>query len=181
MHPKYLDLEDYLLDFADFLQESDGIRLSFLMSVDLDISKICRTVRNLDAYLSNRIDEPWQSIILLHIAVLMEKNYITKAEIQNQLVQKVHLILSTQSKWFLPIVITVNRDLMILSAIADGLQRAAAETRNTLESAARTMNKAFSICATDRYTDMTESKKWGVYAIINMLFKTYFKVFHFLM
>jgi hypothetical protein len=70
---------------------------------------------------------------------------------------------------------------MILSAIADGLQRAAAETRNTLESAARTMNKAFSICATDRYTDMTESKKWGVYAIINMLFKTYFKVFHFLM
>jgi len=44
-----------------------------------------------------------------------------------------------------------------------------------LEECARTINKAFTICITDR-AQLRISKKWGTYNIIGILFRTYFKV-----
>lgn len=44
-----------------------------------------------------------------------------------------------------------------------------------LEDAARTINKAFNYCITDR-SPMETSRKWGTYYIIGILFKTYFKL-----
>ena len=38
------------------------------------------------------------------------------------------------------------------------------------------MNKAFSYCVTDRLSGYSESKKWGVYSMANLLFKAYFKL-----
>ncbi|GAB1216411.1 COP9 signalosome (CSN) subunit [Aspergillus terreus] len=44
-----------------------------------------------------------------------------------------------------------------------------------LEEAARVMNRMFTLCLTDR-APIEESRKWGVYNMTNLLFKTYFKV-----
>ncbi|KIX00800.1 uncharacterized protein Z518_09865 [Rhinocladiella mackenziei CBS 650.93] len=44
-----------------------------------------------------------------------------------------------------------------------------------LEQAAWTINRMFTVCLTDR-SEMTESRKWGIYSTTNLLFKTYFKL-----
>ncbi|EAU35546.1 COP9 signalosome complex subunit 12 [Aspergillus terreus NIH2624] len=44
-----------------------------------------------------------------------------------------------------------------------------------LEEAARVMNRMFTLCLTDR-APIEESRKWGVYNMTNLLFKTYFKL-----
>lgn len=44
-----------------------------------------------------------------------------------------------------------------------------------LEDAARQINRIFGLCVSDR-APMAESRKWGLYYITNLLFKTYFKL-----
>ncbi|CAJ2499834.1 Uu.00g026870.m01.CDS01 [Anthostomella pinea] len=50
-----------------------------------------------------------------------------------------------------------------------------AEENKQLEDCARHLNRIFQICLTDR-APLEESRKWGVYYAINLLFKTYFKL-----
>ncbi|RDL42441.1 uncharacterized protein BP5553_02420 [Venustampulla echinocandica] len=50
-----------------------------------------------------------------------------------------------------------------------------AEKNEKLEDAARQLNRMFQICLSDR-APLEESRKWGIYNIINLLFKTYFKL-----
>ncbi|KAI4916559.1 hypothetical protein J4E85_010215 [Alternaria conjuncta] len=45
-----------------------------------------------------------------------------------------------------------------------------------LEEAARVFNRIFALCLGDRNPDMSQSRKWGVYCIANLQFKTYFKL-----
>lgn len=65
-----------------------------------------------------------------------------------------------------------------------------AEKNEKLEDAARVLNKIFTTCLSDRYdpsqkrlirpknrrAPLEESRKWGIYYIINLLFKTYFRL-----
>lgn len=44
-----------------------------------------------------------------------------------------------------------------------------------LEDAARVLNQVFTLCLSDR-APLDDSRKWGIYYIINLLFKTYFKL-----
>lgn len=44
-----------------------------------------------------------------------------------------------------------------------------------LEDAARQINRTFGLCISDR-ASMPESRKWGLYYITNLLFKTYFRL-----
>ncbi|KUJ08774.1 uncharacterized protein LY89DRAFT_326031 [Mollisia scopiformis] len=50
-----------------------------------------------------------------------------------------------------------------------------AEKNEKLEDAARVLNKVFQTCLSDR-APLEESRKWGIYNIINLLFKTYFRL-----
>ncbi|KAF4634074.1 hypothetical protein G7Y89_g4033 [Cudoniella acicularis] len=49
------------------------------------------------------------------------------------------------------------------------------EKNEKLEDTARVLNRIFQICLADR-APLEESRKWGIYNIINLLFKTYFKL-----
>ncbi|KAI9704046.1 MAG: COP9 signalosome (CSN) subunit [Bogoriella megaspora] len=51
----------------------------------------------------------------------------------------------------------------------------ALDNQEKLEDAARQINRVFSLCLTDR-APLEESRRWGVYYITNLLFKTYFKL-----
>ncbi|KAJ4394040.1 COP9 signalosome (CSN) subunit [Gnomoniopsis smithogilvyi] len=50
-----------------------------------------------------------------------------------------------------------------------------AEANQNLEDCARQLNAIFSLCLMDR-SPLEDSKKWGIYYIINLLFKTYFRL-----
>ena len=87
-----------------------------------------------------------------------------------------HSLMGQQTQWCIPIMITINQELQNDSSLADDVLLKTGDKADNLEKAARTMNKAFSLCATDRCSNIDDSRKWGTYAIINILFKTYFKL-----
>ena len=45
-----------------------------------------------------------------------------------------------------------------------------------MEEAARTITKAFGLCMTDRTSPINESRKWGVYYVVVLVLKCYFRV-----
>ncbi|SPO27612.1 probable Protein CSN12 homolog [Ustilago trichophora] len=45
-----------------------------------------------------------------------------------------------------------------------------------LEECARQLNKAFTACIADRNSELEESRKWGTYEIVGLVFKTYFRL-----
>ncbi|WFD36251.1 COP9 signalosome (CSN) subunit [Malassezia cuniculi] len=80
-------------------------------------------------------------------------------------------------RWALSVLYTLLRDLRWVSIMADRTsvtQSRAASSQKHLEECARQLNKAFGVCAADRHPDMDQSRKWGTYAVANMLFSTYF-------
>lgn len=82
---------------------------------------------------------------------------------------------NTWEAWVLPVLFQVCRDIRVLAIRADTLCESRNEKAENLEEAARVINKAFTICITDR-APMDASRKWGTYCIIGILFRTYFRL-----
>ncbi|KAF1914264.1 hypothetical protein BDU57DRAFT_288719 [Ampelomyces quisqualis] len=62
-----------------------------------------------------------------------------------------------------------------LNSLSDDIVPQTARSEK-LEEAARVFNRVFALCLGDRNPDVSESRKWGVYCIANLQFKTYFKL-----
>ncbi|KAL9633848.1 MAG: hypothetical protein Q9164_004451 [Protoblastenia rupestris] len=95
--------------------------------------------------------------------------------------------------WTLPVLYFAGRHLRAFAIKADeskkivegeasfntnGLQDDIAgdfERNEKLEDAARVINRMFTLCISDR-APIEDSRKWGLYYITNLLFKTYFKL-----
>ncbi|KAF3921561.1 hypothetical protein AA313_de0203262 [Arthrobotrys entomopaga] len=78
--------------------------------------------------------------------------------------------------WSLEVLYTACKYLRYVAIRADEAKRAEGEdTWKQLEEAARIINRAFNVCLNDR-AELAQSRKWGTYYIINLLFKTYFKL-----
>jgi hypothetical protein len=77
--------------------------------------------------------------------------------------------------WQLPILFGACRDVRVLAMRADAWCKNHQQKEVHLEEAARLINKAFTICINDR-APMAQSRKWGTYAVLGILFKTYFKL-----
>lgn len=82
---------------------------------------------------------------------------------------------TTWEAWVLPVLFSACRDVRVLAIKADTLRQSRGEKGENLEEAARLINKAFTICITDR-APMESSRKWGTYCIIGILFRTYFRL-----
>ena len=95
--------------------------------------------------------------------------------------------------WSVPCMYTAGKYLRIIAIKADAYAANSVNTNNgyaagftddiadtsekndKLQDAARTLQQMISVCRTDD-SDLSESRKWGVISIANLLFKTYFKL-----
>ncbi|KAJ3273650.1 COP9 signalosome (CSN) subunit [Terramyces sp. JEL0728] len=148
-------LDLFLQKVKDAITNEDGDVLGSLLSIN-DSTKAIKfppTIKKVVVVISN-LDEDFKTI----------------ATLQNAVAINLHAIVTSMTRWCLPVIFTVNRELY------DSSWRAELKGANVMEEHTRTMNKAFSICATDRFSSPQESRKWGVYYIVNLLFKTYFKI-----
>ncbi|KAI1147390.1 PCI domain-containing protein [Nemania diffusa] len=68
----------------------------------------------------------------------------------------------------------LSNDDMDVDDLKDDFDPQQAEHKS-LEDCARHLNRIFQVCASDR-APLEESRKWGVYYAVNLLFKTYFKL-----
>lgn len=94
--------------------------------------------------------------------------------------------------WSIPTFYVAGKFLQIFAVRADGERNATAtfggdatfqddfdaeqEKNQLLEDCARQVNRLFQLCLSDRSQDLEKSRKWGIYGVINILFKTYFKL-----
>ncbi len=102
-------------------------------------------------------------------------NVIEACDLQSNFAQRVLRYIIGWDIWTLPVLYTACHDIYILASAADKLLLSRSERADKLEEAARTINRAFTICITDR-APIESSRKWGTYKIIGFLFKTYFKL-----
>jgi hypothetical protein len=83
-------------------------------------------------------------------------------------------------RWCLPLLYTVMSNHRSLSILADNVALStpgqSKKPNQRLEECARQLNKAFSACVGDRTTEEYESRKWGTYEVVGMVFRGYFKV-----
>ncbi|KAJ3303490.1 COP9 signalosome (CSN) subunit [Kappamyces sp. JEL0829] len=173
-------LDKFLGEISHNLTQQNGAALSgFLSLKDVHSIPVGKAFEKADSnpYLvTAKIASPWSDIVTLHLQACCTKDPLQVVELQNSLAQNLHSVLSQFTRWILPVVITVNQELQWAAARADQVLVERNEKPFWLEQAARTMNKAFSVCATDRFSTLDGSRKWGVYAIVNLLFKTYFRL-----
>jgi hypothetical protein len=136
------------------ISNRDGESIAKLLVVD--------TNRSFD------IDHPdWNNIFSILVTVSNCSDCNAKFNHFNTLVQSLHNIVQYESNWILPILYTAHIQLFNLASDCGTA---------TMEDAARTMNKGFSLCATDRVTAPQISRKWGVYFMANILFRAYFRL-----
>ncbi|KAJ3129529.1 COP9 signalosome (CSN) subunit [Nowakowskiella sp. JEL0407] len=121
----------------------------------------------------------WAPIIVAHLSVVYHittDDIIRAATLQRSLCDLLHDYFQSQSNWLLKCVYVVNRDVTALAIQADEELRSKGKKANMLEDAARTINKAFTYCITDRFSLLEESRRWGTYYISALLMKTYFRL-----
>ncbi|SPO32611.1 probable Protein CSN12 homolog [Ustilago trichophora] len=65
---------------------------------------------------------------------------------------------------------------MPTSTSSSSTVRTSSIANKKLEECARQLNKAFTACIADRNSELEESRKWGTYEIVGLVFKTYFRL-----
>ncbi|CAH3119191.1 unnamed protein product [Pocillopora meandrina] len=80
--------------------------------------------------------------------------------------------------WALPLMNVVTLDLRLFAMQADKQQvrKGQGKPGEMLEKAAEVMMGCFRVCASDSRSSLEVSKKWGMLALVNHLFKIYFKI-----
>ncbi|XP_027054966.1 PCI domain-containing protein 2-like [Pocillopora damicornis] len=80
--------------------------------------------------------------------------------------------------WALPLMNVVTLDLRLFAMQADKQQvrKGLGKPGEMLEKAAEVMMGCFRVCASDSRSSLEVSKKWGMLALVNHLFKIYFKI-----
>lgn len=166
---------------------NDGYRLAELYDLDgnfaRNLAKSCKRdteskVRETVSTLENGTlmkDTGWNEVVVNFTwasVLLHERNdYVGAFSFFNSATVHLQKLFSAFDRSYLPLLYVMNRRLRQLALKADE-QADKAASHASLEEAARTLNKSFTLCVTDR-SAIQESRKWGVYYMINLLMPTY--------
>ncbi|OSX59333.1 hypothetical protein POSPLADRAFT_1150079 [Postia placenta MAD-698-R-SB12] len=175
----------FISQIAQALQEERGPELAYLLKPTSEHGKqLVKEFRNptrqsLRQY-EGTMETPWDEVALQYVLVVNHCGRKRPAEAFREECTLVSLFLryfATNSGWTLPALFSILRDLRDLAfdADLDASARGQEGTAN-MEEAARIISKAFSSCVTDRQSSYQESRKWGVYYVVGLILKCYFRV-----
>ncbi|KAG0223403.1 COP9 signalosome (CSN) subunit [Actinomortierella wolfii] len=132
----------------------------------------------IDQECGKQLGQPWGEIASSSVKAYhatKEANWISAYNNQAAAVNAFLREFSSLTDWALDPLFTLCRDLRWTADEADRELIASGEKPLKLEDCARILNKAFTSCITDR-APLRESRKWGTYYMIGLLFRTYFKL-----
>ncbi|KAG5648751.1 hypothetical protein DXG03_000098 [Asterophora parasitica] len=95
---------------------------------------------------------------------------------QAQLVSHFLRFFTENRGWTLPALFSILRDLRDLAFDADHHAKYNGQKSECMEEAARVIAKAFGNCMTDRTSPPDQSRKWGIYYVVGLVLKCYFRV-----
>ncbi|KAI0331304.1 hypothetical protein GY45DRAFT_1249206 [Cubamyces sp. BRFM 1775] len=167
----------FLTQLADALREEKGPELAYLLKPTSEHGKgLVKEFRNPTrqslSYYEGSLEGPWDEIAIQYVLVV---NHCARKRAKEAFKEECTLVslflrfFAQNSGWTLPALFSILRDLRDLASdVRDN-------TAN-MEEAARTISKAFSSCVTDRQSPLAESRKWGVYYVVGLILKCYFRV-----
>ncbi|KAH9855059.1 hypothetical protein C2E23DRAFT_867137 [Lenzites betulinus] len=166
---------NYLIVLAECLRDEKGPELAYLLKPTGEHGKtLVKEFRNPSrqamSYYEGSLESPWDEIAMQYVMVLSNcarKRALEAFKEQCTLVSLFLRFFSSNSGWTLPVLFSIMRDLRDL---------ASDDSTANMEEAARVISKAFSSCVTDRQSPLAESRKWGVYYVVGLILKCYFRV-----
>ncbi|RPD66879.1 COP9 signalosome complex subunit 12 [Lentinus tigrinus ALCF2SS1-7] len=168
----------YLTQLAEALREEKGPELAYLLKPTSDHGKALvkdfrgNITKHSLSYYEGSLESPWDEVAIQYVLVV---NLCAKKRAADAFKEECTLVslflrfFAVNSGWTLPALFSILRDLRDLAFdVGPG-------TAN-MEEAARIISKAFSNCVTDRQSPIQESRKWGVYYVVGLILKCYFRV-----
>ncbi|KAF8607001.1 hypothetical protein BDV93DRAFT_604299 [Ceratobasidium sp. AG-I] len=176
----------FLMSISKALKARDGAALTRMLDfrgqagTELlkDLGNVSRTF--MTTKYDSTIEYPWSEIAIAYSQVLLhakDSNWAEAYKEQSAVFQAFLRYFVTQTRWVLPVLQELLRDLKTIAEFADEQAfRANVKAPSCMEDTARLANKAFSNCVTDRTSSPSESRKWGIYHVVGVVMKCYFKV-----
>ncbi|ETW84096.1 hypothetical protein HETIRDRAFT_415809 [Heterobasidion irregulare TC 32-1] len=163
----------FLSQIANALRDENGLDLAYMLRPTNPHGKdLVKEFRNPTRQSMSRhegvIENPWDEIAIEYVLVtthVAKKRYAEAFKEHTQLVNLFLRFFATNSGWTLPALFAILRDLRDLAFDSE-----------CMEEAARIISKAFSSCITDRTSSHAMSRKWGVYYVVGLIMKSYFRI-----
>ncbi|KAJ6532270.1 hypothetical protein DFH09DRAFT_1044228 [Mycena vulgaris] len=179
-----MDFSTFLTQINDALNAENGPNLAYLLRPTSphgkDLVKGFRSPTPATlAHFKGSIMSPWDEIAIQYVLICTHIARLRPGEAfkeQSQLVSLFFRFFNENRGWTLPALFSILRDLRDLAHDADWHAKVHSEQSECMVEAARIVAKAFSNCMTDRNSPVDESRKWGVYYVVGLAMKSYFKV-----
>lgn len=177
-----LRLQTYFNKVEQHINDENGTQLAPLLAVNHNHAKNMLNQRiesnQIEMICRSKFESPWNEIVANHVKSVLHVDageYQEAFDTQKDLVQSFQKGMSSMTRWCLPALYVVNNDLRIIATKADDELVAEEGQRKKLEEAANVISKSFTYCITDRGA-LSNSKKYGTYCMIGILFRIYFKL-----
>ncbi|KAJ3490722.1 hypothetical protein NLI96_g1203 [Meripilus lineatus] len=180
-----MNFSTFLVQISEALREEKGPELAYLLKPLEEHGKsLVKEFRNPTrqslSYYEGSMESPWDEIAIQYVLVVnhcAKRRAIEAFKEECTLVSMFFRYFGNNSGWTLPALFSILRDLRDLAFDADleARHKGQGGTEN-MEHAARVISKAFSICITDRTSAYGESRKWGIYYVVGLILKSYFRV-----
>ncbi|KAJ7584344.1 hypothetical protein C8J56DRAFT_1053796 [Mycena floridula] len=179
-----MDFSTYLTQLNDALVAENGHNLAYLLRPTSPHGKdLCKAFRppitnSLKQY-KGSIQGPWDEIAIQYVLVcthVAKKKPGEAFKEHSALVSLFFRFFTENRGWTLPALFSILRDLRDLAHDADFYAKYNNQKSECMEESARIIAKAFGNCMTDRTSPPDQSRKWGVYYVVGLVLKCYFRV-----
>ncbi|KAI9569279.1 hypothetical protein HD554DRAFT_599157 [Boletus coccyginus] len=175
----------FLVQLLESVHAEDGQRLAYLLRPTSPHGKdLVKEFKNpsrdtLMSQYGGCMDSPWDEIAIRYLMVTSHVARKRPGEAfneQSQLISLFFRFFTQNTGWTLPALFSMLRDLRDLAFDADFHAKVNSQSSECMESAAGVVAKAFSNCMTDRTSPPDQSRKWGIYYVVGLVMKCYFRV-----
>nr|CAH7768526.1 unnamed protein product [Callosobruchus chinensis] len=179
----FINLAQYLQIIDRSWRAQDGHKVAQFLSCRHDHARYPHYQQEhpeslVEKFLVPGIDE----LVIFHFKVLYymgKGDYMEAYHHQSNMVQIFAKIFQSQKEenWSLPIMYTVCTDLRLVAQRAENERfRATEKPGEILEKAAECLMGCFRVCAADNRSGEEDTKRLGMLALVNQLFKVYFRI-----
>ncbi|XP_067007037.1 PCI domain-containing protein 2 [Anabrus simplex] len=180
----HLTLNQYLQQVDSAWRNKDGQLLSeYLTFRHAHVASSKLQLQNPESNVERVLEPPLDEIVAAHLRciwALNNQDFVEAYCCQTLVVQAFTKVLQTQrdQNWSLPVMYAVCIDLRLLAMQADRQLNARGVGRpmETIEKAAECLMGCFRVCAADNRASEEYTKRWGMLALVNQLFKVYFRI-----
>ncbi|KIK64846.1 hypothetical protein GYMLUDRAFT_160775 [Collybiopsis luxurians FD-317 M1] len=182
-----MDFSTFLSQINDTLIAENGPNLAYLLRPTSPHGKNFvkefrnppPTQENLERSYKGTIRTPWDDIAIKYVLTCY---CVAKRRPQDAYREHSGLVVAflrffTENRgWTLPALFSILRDLRDLAFDADFHAKYNGQKSECMEDAARKIANAFGNCITDRTSPPEQSRKWGVYYVVSLVLKSYFRL-----